>query len=330
MNCTQKLGISSRQTKDFLLKYGIYGVFIVLIVFFSISNPSFLTFDNILLMLQQLSPFGIAVIGLTFVLITGGIDISVGRVMFVSCVVVGEILSVLPPAIMESPLLYLICFGVVIVFGGAFGFFNGILIAKFKIAPFLATLVSGYIARGVGLSIAGITKYDVSVISPISNGRVAGIPIVTIVFLVLVAIMHFVLRRTQFGKHTMAIGNNRTAAKQIGINVDRHLIFVYIISGVAAAIGGLLSAGQISEVYTTFGENNEFQIISAAVIGGTSLFGGKGSVFPGAIIGVLLIQIVLNGLSMLNASVYIYNMVRGLIIFVAVMLDSVNNKGELR
>ncbi len=151
-----------------------------------------------------------------------------------------------------------------------------------------------------------------------------------IIFIILAAGMNFVLRNTKFGRHTMAIGNNPHAAEQIGINVTRHKIIIYVLCGIFAAVGGMFSAGQISEVFTTFGENNEFQIISATVIGGTSLFGGRGTILPGAIFGVLLIQVVLNGLSMMNASVYVFNIVRGVIIFIAVALDCINYKGELR
>ena len=331
MNRLQNPEMERKSIKQFLIKYGIFFVIILLIVLFSFSNPEFFTLKNFLLMFQQLSPFGIAVIGMIFVLLTGGIDISVGRVMFVSCVVMGEVIRALPENILTSPLLYVICFGIVIIIGGLFGFTNGFLITRLNVHPFLVTLVTGYIARGIGLSIAGANKYNVNAIAAVTNGRIlGGIPVVTIIFLVFAVIMQYVLKSTRFGKFTMAVGNNRVAASQVGINVNRQLISVYIICSVAAAIGGLFSAGQISEVFTTFGETNEFQIISSAVIGGVSLFGGKGSVLPGAVIGVLLIQIVLNGLSMLNASVYVFNIVRGLIIFIAVMMDSVNNKGELR
>lgn len=311
-------------------KYGQYIVFALLILAFSFTNKNFLTFSNFTLILQQMAPFGVATIGMIFVLITAGIDISVGRIMFISGVVVGEILLHLPTSLLNSPLLFVICFGAAILVGALFGLVNGLLITKLNIYPFMATLLVGYIARGIGLTIAGITKYDVSVLGKIANSRIVGIPAAFLIFAMLTVIMNFVFRNTAFGKHTMAIGNNKAAAAQIGINVDAHIILIYVMSGVFAAIGGLLSAGQISEVFTTFGENNEFQIISAAVIGGASMFGGKGSILPGAIIGVLLIQIVLNGLGMMNASVYIYSVVRGAIIFFAVAIDCINFKGELR
>lgn len=331
MNRLQDAEINNRSIKQFLIKYGISLVILILIVLFSFSNPEFLTIKNFLLMFRQLAPFGIAVIGMTFVLLTGGIDISIGRIMFVSCVIVGEVIRALPKSILASPMLYVICLAIVVVIGGVIGFTNGFLVTRLNVHPFLVTLLTGYIARGIGLSIAGANKYDMSAIAGVANGTIfGGVPVVMVIFLVFALVMQYVLKNTRFGKFTMAIGNNRVAASQVGINVNRQLISVYIICSISAAIGGLFSAGQISEVFTTFGETNEFQIISATVIGGVSLFGGKGSVLPGAFIGVLLVQIVLNGLSMLNASVYMFNIVRGMIIFIAVMMDSINNKGELR
>ena len=316
--------------KQVLSKYGLYTVFCVLVFVLCFTNKNFLTFSNFMLILQQMAPFGVATIGMILVLITGGIDISVGRVMFISGVVVGEIIAAAPPALMNSPWLFAVCFGVAIIVGGIFGTINGVLITKLKIFPFMATLLVGYIARGLGLTIAGVTKYDVAILGNVANSRVLGIPVAFLIFLGIAIIGNIILRSTTYGKHMMAIGNNKTAAGQIGINVDMHIISAYVVCGMLAAVGGLLSAGQISEVFTTFGENNEFQVISAAVIGGASMFGGKGSILPGALIGVLLIQVVLNGLGMMNASVYIYDVVRGAIIFLAVVIDCVNFKGELR
>ncbi|MCI9680983.1 MAG: ABC transporter permease [Lachnospiraceae bacterium] len=321
---------SSGKTVRIVSKYGLYIVFAVMVVVLCFTNRNFATFSNFMLILQQMAPFGVAAIGMIFVLITAGIDISVGRVMFISGVIVGEIITRMPPGLLESPWVFVISFGAAVLVGALFGAVNGLLITKLNIYPFMATLLMGYIARGLGLTIAGNTKYDVSVLGKLANSRILGIPTAFLIFVALAVLMNFVLRSTAFGKQTMAIGNNKGAAAQIGIHVDRQVIFIYIMSGVFAAAGGLLSAGQISEVFTTFGENNEFQIISAAVIGGASMFGGKGTILPGAIIGVLLIQVVLNGLGMMNASVYIYNVVRGLIIFLAVAIDCMNYEGELR
>ena len=322
--------ISKRSTKQLISEYGIYMVFAIIIVALCFTNKNFATFSNFTLILQQMAPFGVASIGMIFVLIVAGIDISVGRNMFISGVIVGEIIMHAPESLLNSPWLFIICFLVAVIVGALVGLCNGLLITKLNISPFMATLLMGYIARGTGLTIAGITKYDVSILGKVSNSSIAGIPTAFILFVILAVIMNFVLRSTTFGKHTMAIGNNKAAAKQIGIKVDRHIIIIYMICGAFAAFGGLLSAGQISEVFTTFGENNEFQIISASVIGGASMFGGRGTILPGALVGILLIQIILNGLGMMNASVYIYNIVRGLIIFIAVAIDCINYEGELR
>ncbi len=327
---------SSGKTVRIVSKYGLYIVFAVMVVVLCFTNRNFATFSNFMLILQQMAPFGVAAIGMIFVLIIADYlhekytVISVGRVMFISGVIVGEIITRMPPGLLESPWVFVISFGAAVLVGALFGAVNGLLITKLNIYPFMATLLMGYIARGLGLTIAGNTKYDVSVLGKLATSRILGIPTAFLIFVALAVLMNFVLRSTAFGKQTMAIGNNKGAAAQIGIHVDRQVIFIYIMSGVFAAAGGLLSAGQISEVFTTFGENNEFQIISAAVIGGASMFGGKGTILPGAIIGVLLIQVVLNGLGMMNASVYIYNVVRGLIIFLAVAIDCMNYEGELR
>ncbi|MCL2684450.1 MAG: ABC transporter permease, partial [Synergistaceae bacterium] len=128
----------------------------------------------------------------------------------------------------------------------------------------------------------------------------------------------------------MAIGNDAVAAQKAGINVKRNVLAAYFICGALSGLGGVLSAGQVGNVAVYFAEGNEFEVISAAVLGGTSLFGGKGNVFPGAIIGILLIYTIMNGMAMMNASPYAYTIFRGAIIFIAVMVDSVRYKGELR
>ena len=157
-----------------LTRYGLYLVFAVIVLFFCFTNPNFLTFSNLMLILQQMAPFGVAAIGMIFVLILGGIDISVGRVMFISGVVVGEVMMHLPEGLYNSPWLLLIAYAIAIAVGIVFGLINGVLVTKLNIFPFMATLVIGYIARGLGLTIAGLTKYDVSALGVVSNSRIPG------------------------------------------------------------------------------------------------------------------------------------------------------------
>jgi ribose/xylose/arabinose/galactoside ABC-type transport system permease subunit len=128
----------------------------------------------------------------------------------------------------------------------------------------------------------------------------------------------------------LAIGNDPIAAQKVGINVKRNIFFAYLICGMMAGLAGTLSGGQVGSISIYFADGNEFLVISAAVLGGTSLFGGKGSVFPGALIGIILVTTIVNGMTMMNASPYAYKILRATIIFLAVLVDSINYKGQLR
>lgn len=326
---TDKYG--SFKALDFILKYGVYTIFILMVILFSLSSPRFLTINNIVMLLQQAAPRGIAVIGITFVLVVAGIDISIGRNMYLSAILVAIAMEKMAPAGMfDSAAGYIIVYLMAIVIGILIGALNGIMVARFNIVPFITTLAVGSIIRGIGLIASNSKVYYVEKLSLISNGNVLGIPYVLIVFIVLLVIFDYILRRTPYGRQIMAIGNDSTAAKKAGINVKRNILTAYIICGALAGLGGVLSAGQVGNVAVYFAEGNEFEVISAAVLGGTSLFGGKGSVFPGSVIGILLIYTIMNGMAMMNASPYAYTIFRGAIIFIAVMVDSVRYKGELR
>ena len=294
-------------------------------------NPRFLSARNGLMILQQAAPLGIAVIGMTFVLIIAGIDISLGQNMYLSAIMVALTMEAMKPSgFLGSFWSYVVIFAVALLTGAAVGALNGLMISRFKIVPFITTLASMGIARGIGLIASNSQVYYVEKLSPISNGNLYGIPYVVIILIVLVLAFDFVIRRTAYGRQLMAIGNDSTAAQKIGINVRRNVFFAYLICGVLGGLSGVLLAGQVANVAVYFADGNEFLVISAAVLGGTSLFGGKGSVFPGALIGVILVAMIMNGMTMINASPYAYKIVRGAIIFIAVMVDSINYKGELR
>lgn len=314
-------------------KYGVYVLFFCMLVFFSLRNPRFLTVGNLLLILQQASPLGICVVGMTYVLVLAGIDISVGRTMFLAANIIGYLFSstsLLPASLFAGPVGFLIVFGICIAVGALVGLVNGLLVSRFSIVPFIATLAVGSIIRGLGLIVNNSRTPTTTLISAFVNGRVAGIPTVLLFFVAIALVFDFVLRSTVFGKHLMAIGNSPEMARKTGINVRAKTTIAYVLCGSLAGFSGALLAGQIGSVAVNFGEGNEFIVISAAVLGGTSLFGGKGSIIPGAIIGIVLVTTIMNGLAMVNASPYVYTIVRGLIIFFAVMVDSINFKGELR
>ncbi|HEY3344147.1 MAG TPA: ABC transporter permease [Anaerolineaceae bacterium] len=313
------------------LQYGVYVIFVLLVIFFSFQNQRFLTINNALLLLQQAAPIGISVIGMTFVLIVAGIDISVAQNMYLSAVLVAVAMYAMKSAgFLGSFWSYVIIYAIALLVGAVIGSLNGLLIAKYKIVPFLATLAVQGIARGLALIVSKSKVYFVPELSPISNGRWLGFPVVAIVLIVLIIIFDYVLRRTTYGRHLMAIGNDKSAAEKIGINVDRNIFLAYLICGVLAGLAGVLAAGQGGAIAVYFHYGDEFLVISSAVLGGISLFGGKGAVFPGALIGIILVGTIVNGMTMMNASPYAYTIVRGAIIFLAVMVDSINFKGELR
>jgi ribose/xylose/arabinose/galactoside ABC-type transport system permease subunit len=254
----------------YVFGYGSFIIFAALILFFSLSSKSFFTFDNALLILQQAASLGIAAIGVTFVLVVAGIDISIGQGMFLVAVLIGSV--------------------------------NGLFIARFKIIPFLVTLATMGIMRGLALIVGKSRPLYVSELGLVSNGKVSGIPYVVIILLVLVGIFDHILRRTPYGRQLMAIGNDLLSAQRVGINVTRNVFVAYLLCGILTGMGAVLAAGQIQSIAMNFASGHEFLVISAAVLGGTSLFGGKGSVFPGAIVGIILVTTVFNGMTMMNAS----------------------------
>ncbi len=330
-----EISVVSRRGETFrihhLLRYGVFIIFGALILFFGLRSRSFLTLSNALLILQQAAPLGIAAIGVTFVLVVAGIDISIGQGMFLVAVLVGTSMEIMKGAGILGPLYSFVAIYVLAVLLGALiGSVNGLFVARFNMIPFLVTLATMGVLRGIALIVEKSRPLYVSELGPVSNGKVCGIPYIVIIFLVLVLVFDHVLRRTPYGRHLMAIGNDLLSAERVGINVTRNVFIAYLICGLMTGIGAVLEAGQIQSIAMNFASGHEFVIISAAVLGGTSLFGGKGSIFPGAIIGICLVTTVFNGMTMMNASPYAYTIVRGAIIFLAVMADSVNYKGDLR
>lgn len=314
-----------------ILRYGVYVIFVFLVIFFGVMNHRFASLDNALLLLQQASPIGIAVIGMAFVLIVAGLDLSVAQNMYLSAVLVAIAMDAMREAgTLGTVWSFVIIFGIALSVGAIIGSLNGVLVARWKIVPFLATLATQGIARGAALIASHSKVYFVPELAPISNGRWLNFPVVTMILLALILVFDYVLRRTTYGRQLMAIGNDSAAAQKIGINVDRNVFLTYLICGVLAGLAGVLAAGQGGAIAVYFHQGDEFLIISSAVLGGISLFGGKGSVLPGALIGIILVGTIVNGMTMLNASPYAYTIVRGAVIFLAVMVDSINYKGELR
>jgi len=302
-----------------LSKYGIVFVLIAMIIAMSFMSDAFLTTQNLLNIVRQISFIGIVAMGVTIVIITTGIDLSSGSVIALTSVVVA---SYAHPGDSLVIALLIGC-GV----GIACGFLNGFISAKGKIPPFIATLGMMTAARGLALLYSDgkpVPNLSESFMW-LGKGQIAGIPVPIIVFLLIGVISHILLSKTKFGKYTYAIGGNQNAAKICGINVDRNLILIYMYAGLLSAIAGILLTARISVGQPSMGVSFELDAIAAAVIGGTSLLGGVGTI-PGTIIGALIIGVLNNSLDLLGVSSYWQQILKGAIIVAAVLIDSRKNK----
>lgn len=302
-----------------VLEHGAWGLLILVWLVFSLSTEAFLSASNLANICVQASSTMLVATGMTFVLLTAGVDLSVGAIMFVAAAVAGKLAAAGQP--------FAVCIAAMLGLGLLYGFFNGMLISRLRLIPFVVTLATLYIGRGLGLWITETRAINLpAAFLDFGSQRLWSIPLPIVIVAVTVALGQMVLTRTAFGRHVVAIGHDRASAERAGIATNRVLLTVYILAGFLAALGALISLGQLGTVSPTFGENREFTAIAAAVIGGTSLFGGRGSVFPGAVLGALLIQSVENGLVILNANPYLYPLVISGIIFTAVLIDGVRTR----
>ncbi len=307
----------------FILRNATWGLFVGILLVFGLLSPQFLTVGNGVNILVQSASLGIVATGMTFVLLTAGIDLSVGSIMFLSGVVSAKLVLGGAPLWVAG----LAVLGI----GLAFGFVNAFFVYRVKIIPFIVTLATLYMGRGLGLYISQTRAINLpESLLQLGSARWLGVPLPVFVLLVVVALAHVVLNHTPFGRHIYAVGNDQEKARKAGIGVERTLLAVYVISGFCAALGGLVSIAQLGAVSPTFGNQSEFVAIAAAVLGGASLFGGKGTILPGTLVGAVFIQALQSGLVIVNANPYLYPLITGSIIFIIVMIDSLRHKRELR
>lgn len=302
-----------------VLNHATIVLFVVVLVVFGLLSPRFLTAANLGNLLVQASSTTIVGVGMTFVLLTAGVDLSVGSIMFVAAAIAGKL--VLGGAALPVALLAIVGVGL------GCGAVNALLVTRLGILAFVATLGTLFVGRGFGLWVTQTRAMNLpEEFLALGTARVAGIPLPVLLAAAVVAVAHAVLTRTPFGRQVYAVGHSREAAQRAGLDTRRILAIVYVGSGLCAALGGILSLAQLGAVSPTFGSSREFGAIAAAVLGGTSLFGGRGAVFPGTVLGAVLIQSVENGLVILNADPYLYPLVTSGIIFLAVLLDSTRNR----
>lgn len=307
-----------KQGSNIISRYGIFIAFILLCILLSVATPHFLTGQNLLIILRQVSVNGILAIGVTFVIIAGGIDLSLGSVVALTGVVAaGYAHPNTYPLIV--PLLIGLFTGVGV------GLINGLVITLGKVAPFIVTL--GMMTMARGLALVWSDGRPVSNLSPafnfIGGGDWLYIPVPILLFVLVVVVSYILLNNTTIGRYIYAVGGNEQAAKASGIRVNAVKLFAYIICGGLAALAGIVLASRITTGQPNAGIAYELDAIAAVVIGGTSLMGGRGTV-TGTVVGVLIIGIINNGLDLLNVSSYYQQIIKGVIIIGAVLLDRRN------
>ncbi|WP_263769922.1 ABC transporter permease [Propionivibrio soli] len=296
------------------------GLLVAIGIALSFANPTFLSLDNLMTLLQDASLTGIVAIGFTLILITAGIDMSIGAVIAITSMICVNFISYTQlPAYVYIP--------VALAFGCAIGWVNGFFITHFKLPEFIVTLATRGILAGLALIVA--VKDDQGFVKNVfiedelflSLGETIGpVYIVTIVFVLLAAATQFFLKRTRAGTNVYATGANPTAARLSGINTDRTLIGVYMFSGFCAALASIFLAARMMTAMPEFGIGSEMDVIASVVIGGTPFTGGIGDIW-GTVIGTLFLALVKNGILKLGLSPYIQPIVIGGIIIVVVVVD---------
>ncbi len=313
----------SRPLLPSVLNYATPILFALIILTFSLLSPHYFSAQNLLNVLVQASSLGIIATGMTFVLLTAGIDLSVGSIMFLAGVVSAQMVVSGQPLWLAGL--------VVMAVGLIFGLVNAVLVFRVRIVPFIVTLATFYVGRGLGLFLSETRAINLpESFLQLGAARLLGIPFPVFVLLGVVLAGHGVLTYTAFGRQIYAVGHSAEKARKAGLPVNRILLSVYLISGFCAALGGLVAIAQLGAVSPTFGYQSEFVAIAAAVLGGASLFGGKGTVLPGTLVGALFIQALQSGLVIVNANPYLYPLITGGVIFLIVMIDSLQHRQQLR
>ncbi len=308
--------------KELLVKYKSLLGLVLLIAVVSILNPSFLSPKNIMNILRQTSVNAVIAAGMTFVILTGGIDLSVGSILGISGAVCASILV--------SGQNVVIAVLAALVVGVVVGFLNGFIISKGKLQPFIATLATMTVLKGLTLVYTngnpitlGSNELAMS-FGKIGGGTILGIPTPAMIMILVFMVCYYILHNTKMGRYTYALGSNEEATKLSGLNTDKIKIWVYTISGILASIAGIIITSRLYSAQPTAGSGYELDAIAAVVLGGTSLNGGKGKI-TGTIIGALIIGVLSNALNILDVSSYYQTMVKGAVILLAVLLDRKSN-----
>jgi ribose transport system permease protein len=307
-----------------------FGALLVMVVVFSLLSPNFLKFDNIIGILLATSVNGILALGVTFVIVTGGIDLSLGTVMTLCAVITGVLITN-----MGLPIPVGIAGGILT--GGLAGLVNGVLIARFRIPSFIVTLGMLNVAKGLALVISGLSpiyfndtpSFNQGAMGSLVGSIVPGLAIPNVVLVLFGAalVASLVLSRTILGRYTFALGSNEEAARLSGVHVSVWKTAVYVVCGLFAGLAGVVIAARLNSAQPSLGQGYELDAIAAAVIGGTSLSGGEGTIL-GTVIGAFIISTLTNGLRILSVPQEWQTVVTGGIVILAVYLDGIRRRRE--
>ncbi|MEK6570924.1 MAG: ribose ABC transporter permease, partial [Bacteroidota bacterium] len=301
------MSVAWKKFGDVILRdYGIAIAFVAEVLIFSQLSEYFFTTDNILNITLQISIIAIIAVGMTFVILTAGIDLSVGAVVAFTGIITTSVLKIDAPLTVAFPL----ALAVGLLLGAASGAVAGIFITRFNITPFIVTLALMTIWRGAGYMytdgrpIWGLPDE----FSFLGSGRLFSVPVPTLLMVVVYTVAYAILAHTQFGRHVYAVGGNKEAARLAGIDSNGVIMRVYIICGTLSALSGILLASRVNSGQPNAGLSYELDVIAAVVIGGTSLFGGRGTII-GTFIGAMLIGVLRNGLNLMNVGSYVQSVV---------------------
>lgn len=305
-------------------EYGALIALVLLVVVMSLVSPQFRTFTNFLTLLRQASVNGLIAFGMTLVILTGGIDLSVGSTLgLTGALFAGLIVNVGMPI----PLAVLVA----LIFGLGLGWISGFLVGKAKLQPFIATLITMTVYRGFtliytnGRPISNLTADEYvgsSFLMFIGRGAILGIPVPVITLFIAFILFYLLLNKSALGRKIYAVGSNERAAQLSGINTDRVKLFVYSISGLTSTLAALILVSRLNSAQPTLGTGYELDAIAATAIGGTSMTGGRGKI-SGTLLGILIIAVLSNGMNILGISSNYQDVVKGIVILLAVLVDRI-------
>ncbi len=301
---------------QYLQDYGSFIALIFLVIVIGAISPDFRTVNNFLSLLRQSAINGLIAFGMTCVILTGGIDLSVGSVLALTSIICAHTIKIGLPA----PLSMLIA----LIFGIILGAISGLMVTKSRLQPFIATLITMTGYRGLTMILSGgkpISRLGNNLLlNQIGKGSFLGIPIPVWILILFFALFLFVLKKTVLGRQIYATGSNAKAAELAGININNIKLIVYAVSGFMASLSGLILVSRLGSAQPTLGSGYELDAIAAVALGGTSMTGGRGKI-TGTLIGILIIAVLNNGLNIIGVSSYYQDVVKALVIFLAVISD---------